>query len=81
MKTLNDIKRTAILGAGTMGPGIAQIFAMGGYEAALWTRSEETREKAKQTLRKSLETFAEEGLLPGGEIESVYARVSFAPSV
>jgi 3-hydroxyacyl-CoA dehydrogenase len=54
---------------------------MGGYEVALWTRSEETREKAKQTLHKSLETFAEEGLLPSGEIESVYARVGFAPSV
>jgi 3-hydroxyacyl-CoA dehydrogenase len=43
MKSLADIKKIAVLGAGTMGPGIAQIFAMGGYEVAMWTRSEETR--------------------------------------
>ena len=81
MKSLLDIKKIAVLGAGTMGPGIAQIFAMGGYAVALWTRSEETREKAKRTLRKSLETFAEEGMLPENEIESVYARVGFASAV
>ncbi|MDR2771830.1 MAG: 3-hydroxyacyl-CoA dehydrogenase family protein, partial [Clostridiales Family XIII bacterium] len=49
MNSLNDIKQIAVLGAGTMGPGIAQLFAMGGYAIALWTRSEETREKAKQS--------------------------------
>jgi 3-hydroxyacyl-CoA dehydrogenase len=81
MKSLADIKKIAVLGAGTMGPGIAQIFAMGGYEVSLWTRSEETREKAKQTLRRSLETFAEEGLLPKSGVDSVYAGVSFVPNV
>jgi 3-hydroxyacyl-CoA dehydrogenase len=81
MKSLADIKKIAVLGAGTMGPGIAQIFAMGGYGVSLWTRSEETREKARQTLYKSLETFAEEGLLPKGEVDAVYARVSFVPEV
>ena len=32
MKTLADIKKIAVLGAGTMGPGIAQTYAMGGYQ-------------------------------------------------
>ena len=36
MKTLADIKKIAVLGAGTMGPGIAQTFAMGGYEVTMW---------------------------------------------
>ena len=63
MKTLADIKKIAVLGAGTMGPGIAQMFAIGGYEVTMWTRSEETREKAKATLHKALETFVEEDLL------------------
>ncbi|MDR2088186.1 MAG: 3-hydroxyacyl-CoA dehydrogenase family protein [Clostridiales Family XIII bacterium] len=81
MKSIDDIKRIAVLGAGTMGPGIAQIFAMGGYEVAMWTRSEETRDKAKHTLRRSLETFAEEDLLPKDAVESVYARVGFVSAV
>lgn len=81
MKTLSDVKKIAVLGAGTMGPGIAQIFSMGGYDVKMWTRSEATREKAKETLHKSLETFAEEGLLPENKIEEVFGRVSFALTV
>ena len=81
MKTLADIKKVAGLGAGTMGPGIAQMFAMGGYEVTMWTRSEATREKAKETLYKSLETFAEEGLLPKDQIDAVNNKVSFALTV
>ena len=80
MKTLADIKKIAVLGAGTMGPGIAQIYAMGGYPVTMWTRSEATREKAKTTLHSSLETFREEGLL-SEDVETIYARVDFALTV
>ena len=80
MKTLSDIKKIAVLGAGTMGPGIAQIYAMGGYPVTMWTRSEATREKAKTTLHNSLETFKEEGLLTE-DVETIYARVDFALTV
>jgi len=78
---LTDIKKIAVLGAGTMGPGIAQMFAMGGYQVTMWTRSEETREKAKATLYGSLQTFVEEELLPADKLEETYARVSFALTV
>jgi 3-hydroxybutyryl-CoA dehydrogenase len=81
MKSINDIKKIAILGAGTMGPGIAQMFAMGGYSVTMWTRSEATREKAKETLYKSLQTFVGEGLLPSDKLEETYAKVSFALTV
>ncbi|NLO97731.1 MAG: 3-hydroxyacyl-CoA dehydrogenase family protein [Peptococcaceae bacterium] len=81
MKTLNDIKKIAVLGAGTMGPGIAQMFAMGGYEVTMWTRRESTREQAIKTLRKSLETFVEEDLLPASQLEEVFNRVNFAYTV
>jgi 3-hydroxyacyl-CoA dehydrogenase len=64
-----------------MGPGIAQMFAIGGYEVTMWTRSEETRERAKTTLLKSLVTFAEEELIPTDQIDEIYGRVSFALTV
>jgi 3-hydroxyacyl-CoA dehydrogenase len=64
-----------------MGPGIAQMFAMGGYQVTMWTRREETRDKAKETLYKSLQTFVEEDLLPASKLEETYARVSFALTV
>jgi 3-hydroxyacyl-CoA dehydrogenase len=81
MNSINDIKKIAVLGAGTMGPGIAQIFAIGGYDVVMWTRSEETRDKAKATLKKSLETFVEEKLLDADKLDSTFAKVSFVQSV
>ena len=81
MKTLNDIKKIAVLGAGTMGPGIAQTFAIGGYEVTMWTRREETREKAKASLKASLKTFAEEGEIKAEDIDTIYNRISFAMTV
>jgi 3-hydroxyacyl-CoA dehydrogenase len=81
MKTINDIKKVAVLGAGTMGPGIAQTFAMGGYQVTMWTRSESTREKAKATLHTSLQTFAQEGEIKAEDVETIYSRVSFALTV
>ena len=64
-----------------MGPGIAQMFAMGGYTVTMWTRSEQTREKAKETLYKSLQTFVEEDMLPAGKLDETFNKVSFALTV
>ena len=81
MKTLADIKKIAVLGAGTMGPGIAQTYAMGGYDVTMWTRSESTREKAKAALHTQLETFAQEGEIAAEDVETIYSRVNFALTV
>ena len=81
MKTLADIKKIAVLGAGTMGPGIAQTYAMGGYDVTMWTRSESTREKAKAALHTQLETFAQEGEIAAEDVETIYGRVNFALTV
>ena len=81
MKTLADIKKIAVLGAGTMGPGIAQTYAMGGYNVTMWTRSEATREKAKAALKTQLETFAEEGEIKAEDVEAIFARTHFELTV
>lgn len=80
MKTLADIKKIAVLGAGTMGPGIAQIYAMGGYQVTMWTRSESTREKAVASLKSQLDTFEEEGLLSEDK-RVILDRIGFASTV
>ena len=80
MKTLADIKKIAVLGAGTMGPGIAQTYAMGGYHVTMWTRSESTRDKAIASLHSQLDTFAEEGLLHESK-ETILDRIHFAMTV
>jgi 3-hydroxyacyl-CoA dehydrogenase len=74
---LEDIKKIAVLGAGTMGPGIAQNYAMGGYAVNLYTRRRETLEKARIMLRANVETFVEEDLLSAGQAEEVLGRITF----
>ncbi len=81
MKTLQDIKKIAVLGAGTMGPGIAQTYAMGGYEVTMWTRSESTREKAIASLKSQLATFAEEGEIRAEDIDTIFGRIHFRLTV
>ena len=81
MKTLADIKKIAVLGAGTMGPGIAQTYAMGGYNVTMWTRSESTREKAIASLKSQLRTFAEEGEIKENEVDEIFGRINFALTV
>lgn len=63
---LESIKRIAVLGAGTMGPGIAQRYAMSGRSVNLYDISEQALEKAKVMLRTNLDTFVEEELLTAG---------------
>ena len=80
MKQLSDIKKIAVRGAGTMGPGIAQMYAMGGYEVTMWTRSEATREKAIASLKAQFDTFEAEDLLSEPK-ETVLGRIHFALTV
>ena len=80
MKSLEDIKKIAVLGAGTMGPGIAQVYAMGGYQVTMWTRSENTKNKAIASLQAQLDTFEEEGLLEEPK-DAIMGRINFALTV
>ena len=77
--TLKDIKKITVLGSGTMGPGIAQSYAMGGYPVTIWTRPQFAAEldKAKASLKTSLDTFVEEGLLTAAEAEATLGRISY----
>ena len=81
MKTLADIRKIAVLGAGTMGPGIAQTYAAGGYEVTMWTRSDATREKALRALSSQFETFVTQGELTRAEADAALGRISFRQTV
>ena len=51
-KFMNNI---AVIGAGTMGNGIAHVFAQSGYQVSLIDLSEEALERALQTITKNLD--------------------------
>jgi 3-hydroxybutyryl-CoA dehydrogenase len=55
------IHRVAVLGAGTMGNGIAQVCAMAGYVVALHDPQPEAMERAMNTIRTNLDKGVERG--------------------
>lgn len=58
---LEDVKTIAVLGAGTMGHGIAQIAAMAGYQVKMRDINEELVKKGYDQIAWSLNKFVEKG--------------------
>lgn len=79
--TLSDIKKIAVLGAGTMGPGIAQTYAMGGYDVCMYSIDDGSLDLAQVMLRTNFDTFIEEGLLTPQEAEEALNRISYTHSL
>lgn len=78
---INDIKRILIVGAGTMGHGMAQVFATEGYEVSLFSRTRETLDRASALLETSLATFASEGLVDESKISEIMRRIKMTQSL
>jgi 3-hydroxybutyryl-CoA dehydrogenase len=67
--------KVAVLGAGTMGNGIAQVFAQHGHDVLLRDLDAAILERALGTIRKSLNKLTEKGKLAAGEAEATLARI------
>src|SRR5688572_10809383 len=68
--------RVAVLGAGTMGNGIAQVFAQGGHDVVLRDVDGKALERARATIEKSLGKLVEKGKLSADERAASLARVT-----
>lgn len=60
-----NIEKIGIIGAGTMGTGIAQVAATSGFEVILCDLAEEYLQKSKKTMDKSLSKLIEKGKVEG----------------
>ena len=65
------MKNVAIIGAGTMGHGLAQVFAQGGYQVTLNDISQEILQQAKELIASNLDTLSEVGLFDRSERSAV----------
>jgi 3-hydroxybutyryl-CoA dehydrogenase len=74
---LENIETIAVIGAGTMGPGMALIFAQNGFEVKVFSRRRETLDKAKSIMRTSLNSLAEFDIVQQEAIAAILARVTF----
>jgi 3-hydroxyacyl-CoA dehydrogenase len=66
--------KAAVIGAGTMGHGIAELFAIAGYEVALVDVAEEYLKKALQNIEWSLKKFAEKGQIKE-DVQTILSRI------
>jgi 3-hydroxybutyryl-CoA dehydrogenase len=65
----------AVLGAGTMGNGIAQLFAQRGHDVLLRDLDRSILETARGTIEKSLAKFVEKGKLSAAEKDATLGRI------
>jgi 3-hydroxybutyryl-CoA dehydrogenase len=70
------IARIGVIGAGTMGNGIAQVFAQSGYEVKLCDTFAPAIDKARATIEKSLGRFVEKGKLTAADRDAALGRLT-----
>ncbi len=70
------IKTIGVIGAGTMGSGIAQSFAQAGFRVKLVDVSPSMLDRARAIAEKSLAKFVEKGKLSAGDKDAALGRLS-----
>jgi 3-hydroxybutyryl-CoA dehydrogenase len=75
------ITTIVVCGAGTMGSGIAQVTATGGYSTLLYDVDEKMVEKGRNTIEQNLRVLVERGKIPAGERDMVLGRLSYSTDI
>jgi len=70
-----SIERIAVIGAGTMGNGIAQVCAVAGYQVLLIDVSDAALERGMATLSKNLERQVSKGTLKAEKAAAASGRI------
>ena len=70
-----DIKTVGVVGAGTMGNGIAHVFAKSGYAVVLCDVEERFVQRALDTIGKNLEREASKGKITAEEKDAALGRI------
>jgi len=74
-------RRIAVIGAGTMGSGIAQVFAQSGFPVTLQDVSPSALDRARSAIETSLGKFVERGKLSAGDRDAALGRLSTAAAL
>jgi 3-hydroxybutyryl-CoA dehydrogenase len=69
------IRRIGVVGAGTMGNGIAQVFAQAGFDVSLQDVSPAALDRARTTIDKSLAKFVEKGKMTADARDAALGRL------
>jgi 3-hydroxybutyryl-CoA dehydrogenase len=75
------IRKVGVIGAGTMGNGIAQVFAQSGFEVRLCDVVPAAIDRAQATIAKSLAKFVEKGKLAAADRDAALGRLTTGSSL
>ena len=75
MMTSNNEKRVAVIGAGTMGRGIAQTFAQAGFDVAMYDAVPAAIESAGVQIAKMLDRAAAKGKMSAEDADAAKNRI------
>jgi 3-hydroxybutyryl-CoA dehydrogenase len=73
-----EIKKIAVIGAGTMGSGIAQTFAMNGYDTTVIARRQAGLDEAEALIKASVKNMLESDFITAVQAENAGKLVSFS---
>ncbi len=68
--------KVAVIGAGTMGSGIAQVAAQAGHNVVLYDTRREAVDKALAGLRKTLDKLVEKGKFTAEQADGIHGRIA-----
>jgi 3-hydroxybutyryl-CoA dehydrogenase len=71
------IETICVIGAGTMGSGIAQTAAQSGFYTLLFDINKEMLEKAKSSIKKNLQYLFDKQKISAAEKGNIYNRIAF----
>jgi 3-hydroxybutyryl-CoA dehydrogenase len=76
-----DITRVCVVGGGTMGNGIAHVFALKGFEVTVVEAKKELADKALATIAKNLERQVAKGAITAADMAAAQSRLKVALSI
>jgi 3-hydroxybutyryl-CoA dehydrogenase len=75
------VRRIAVIGAGTMGHGIAQVCALAGYDVVLADATQQLADTGVARMRSNLEDGVRRGKLENADLQACLDRVSATASL
>jgi len=75
------IKTVGVVGAGTMGNGIAQVFAQAGFAVRVHDVAGAALDRARQTIERSLAKFVEKGKLQAADRDAALGRLTMSTNL
>ncbi len=72
------INTVGVVGAGTMGNGIAQVFAQAGFSVRVHDVVGAALDRARTTIERSLAKFVEKGKLPAADRDATLGRLTMS---